>query len=129
MGDAAAEAMDAALGWIVPPLAPHLRRRTGKRRSGKERSWGWRKLLSTPSLRRNLLSTGAPLVALTRRERDVANFVAWRLTNRQIAAQLVISEHTAATHVAWILKKLGLNSCLQLSAWVTAQGLSSSDSG
>ena len=60
---------------------------------------------------------------LTRREKEIAVTVARGLTNRQIASELVISEHTAATHVAKILKKLGLNSRFQLAAWVTEQGL------
>ena len=41
------------------------------------------------------------------------------LTSRQIAAELVISEHTAATHVRRILKKLGLRRRTQLAAWVS----------
>ncbi len=61
--------------------------------------------------------------ALTRREEEVAALVARGLTNRQIAAELTISEHTAATHVRKILKKLGLHSRSQLSAWVAQQGL------
>jgi non-specific serine/threonine protein kinase len=73
--------------------------------------------------------TGDRLLTLSRREEEVAVLIARGLTNRQIAAELSISEHTAATHVARILKKLGLNSRSQLSAWVSEQELSSSDSG
>jgi DNA-binding CsgD family transcriptional regulator len=51
-----------------------------------------------------------PVVRLTRREREIAVLVARGKTNRQIAANLSISEHTAATHVMRILKKLGLRS-------------------
>jgi predicted ATPase/DNA-binding SARP family transcriptional activator/DNA-binding CsgD family transcriptional regulator len=47
---------------------------------------------------------------LTRREREVAIFVARGLTNRQIAKELVVSERTVEKHVANILKKLGLHS-------------------
>jgi DNA-binding CsgD family transcriptional regulator len=53
--------------------------------------------------------------------------VARGLTNRQIASRLSISEHTAATHVARVLKKVGLNSRLRLATWVTEQGLPSPD--
>lgn len=60
---------------------------------------------------------------LTRRERGVAILVAQGLTNRQIASELSISEHTAATHVAHILKKLRLHSRSQLATWVITQGL------
>lgn len=60
---------------------------------------------------------------LTGREEEVAVLVARGLTNRQIASELVISEHTAATHVRRILKKLDLRSRSQLSAWVAEQNL------
>jgi non-specific serine/threonine protein kinase len=47
---------------------------------------------------------------LTRREKEVAALVAQGLTNRQIASELVLSEHTVHRHVAGILKKLDLHS-------------------
>jgi predicted ATPase/DNA-binding SARP family transcriptional activator/DNA-binding CsgD family transcriptional regulator len=59
--------------------------------------------------------------ALTRREREVAVLVAQGLTNRQIATDLSISEHTVATHVGKIMRKLGLSSRSQLAAWVAEQ--------
>ena len=65
--------------------------------------------------------------ALTRREKEIATLVARGMTNRQIATELSISEHTAATHVARILKKMGIQSRSQLSAWVTAHALSPTD--
>ena len=58
--------------------------------------------------------------ALTRREREIAELVARDLTNRQIAEVLSISEHTAATHVRSILKKLDLRSRTQIAARVEA---------
>ncbi len=42
---------------------------------------------------------GEPRDRLTRREREVALLVGRGLTNRRIALELIISEHTAATHV------------------------------
>jgi predicted ATPase/DNA-binding SARP family transcriptional activator/DNA-binding CsgD family transcriptional regulator len=66
---------------------------------------------------------------LTRREQEVASLVARGLTNRQIASELYISEHTVATHVGKIMRKLRLSSRSQLAAWVTEQGLPTSDSG
>ena len=72
-------------------------------------------------------SDNPPPVALTPREQEVATLVARGFTNRQIAANLSISEHTAATHVRRILKKLGLRSRAELAAWVSEQQLSSSD--
>jgi DNA-binding CsgD family transcriptional regulator len=53
---------------------------------------------------------------LTLREQEVAALAGEGLTNRQIAEELSISEHTAATHVRKILKKLELRSRAQLSA-------------
>jgi len=47
-----------------------------------------------------------------------ARLVARGLTNRQLAAELVISEGTAALHVKRILRKLGLTSRVQLAALV-----------
>jgi DNA-binding CsgD family transcriptional regulator/Tfp pilus assembly protein PilF len=58
--------------------------------------------------------------ALTRREEEIAALAARGMTNRQIAAELVISEHTAATHVRRILKKLGLRSRVELAGWVSS---------
>jgi non-specific serine/threonine protein kinase len=53
---------------------------------------------------------------LTPREQEVALLVARGLTNRQIAQELSISEHTVANHVRKILKKLGLRSRAQISS-------------
>jgi predicted ATPase/DNA-binding CsgD family transcriptional regulator len=61
---------------------------------------------------------------LTPREREVAILVADGLTNRQIAQRLIITEKTAANHVAHVLDKLGLHSRTQLAAQAAAYGLS-----
>src|SRR5262249_28067466 len=50
----------------------------------------------------------APGPTLTKREREVADLIATGLSNRQIAARLVISQRTAESHVENILAKLGL---------------------
>jgi DNA-binding NarL/FixJ family response regulator len=53
---------------------------------------------------------------LTHREQEIALCVARGPTNRQIAPlELSISEHTVASHVRKILKKLGLRSRAQIS--------------
>jgi predicted ATPase/DNA-binding CsgD family transcriptional regulator len=62
-----------------------------------------------------------PSTALTRREREIAPLVAEGLTDRQIAARLVLSERTVSTHVGHILAKRGFTSRTQIAAWVTAQ--------
>jgi DNA-binding NarL/FixJ family response regulator len=48
--------------------------------------------------------------ALTAREHEVAALVARGLSNRQIAAELVISERTAGNHVQRVLDKLDVHS-------------------
>jgi DNA-binding NarL/FixJ family response regulator len=59
---------------------------------------------------------------LTRRELEIVALVARGYTNRQIAEELTISEHTVETHVGKTLKKLGLRSRVQVAAWVAKQG-------
>ncbi|PBC47672.1 protein kinase [Rhodococcus sp. ACPA1] len=58
---------------------------------------------------------------LTKREQQVAALVARGLTNREIAAQLVISPRTAQGHVEHVLAKLGFTSRAQIAAWVVEQ--------
>ena len=58
---------------------------------------------------------------LTRRERQVADLVAQGLSNKEIAAKLVISQRTAESHVEHILTKLGLTNRAQAAAWMAAQ--------
>ena len=47
---------------------------------------------------------------LTARECDVIRLVAAGRTNREIASELVISEHTVARHIQNIFVKLGISS-------------------
>jgi predicted ATPase/DNA-binding CsgD family transcriptional regulator len=65
-------------------------------------------------------ATGGP-TQLTRREREVADLVADGLSNKEIAASLVISLRTAETHVEHILTKLGFNSRAQIAMWLADQ--------
>ena len=53
---------------------------------------------------------------LTTREREVAVLVAAGLTNKDIAARLVVSKRTVDAHVEHILGKLGYNSRVQVAA-------------
>jgi non-specific serine/threonine protein kinase len=54
--------------------------------------------------------------SLTPREKEVAILVARGLTNRQIASELVLSEHTVHHHVTNILQKLNLSSRQQVAS-------------
>jgi predicted ATPase/DNA-binding CsgD family transcriptional regulator len=55
---------------------------------------------------------------LTRREQQVAALIAEGLTNKQIAARLVISQRTAEAHVEHILTKLGFTCRAQIAAMI-----------
>jgi len=57
---------------------------------------------------------------LTAREHEVAGLVADGMSNRQVAAALVISTRTAETHVENILTKLGFTSRAEIAAWVNS---------
>ena len=56
---------------------------------------------------------------LTRREEEVAAMVAQGMSNRQIAQELFLSEHTVKRHISKILRKLGLASRAEVAAWTT----------
>jgi DNA-binding CsgD family transcriptional regulator len=58
---------------------------------------------------------------LTRREWEVAELLAEGMSNKDIAARLVISQRTAETHVENILTKLGFSSRAHASSWVIEQ--------
>jgi len=62
-------------------------------------------------------------VNLTPRELEVARLLGRFATNREIAAQLIISERTAKRHVENILLKLGLRSRAQVAEWASALGV------
>lgn len=64
---------------------------------------------------------GKPSV-LTGREREIAHLLADGLSNREIAARLVISPRTVDGHVERILAKLGFSTRTQVAVWVARNG-------
>ena len=64
-----------------------------------------------------------PTAELTARELEVLRLVAAGKPNKQIAAELSISERTARTHVSRILRKLRLSSRTQAALWAVREGL------
>jgi DNA-binding NarL/FixJ family response regulator len=61
-----------------------------------------------------LIRASTEMSGLTDRQRDVLRGLSMGLTNRQIAADLGISESTVKVHVGNALEALGLESRLQL---------------
>jgi ATP/maltotriose-dependent transcriptional regulator MalT len=60
---------------------------------------------------------------LTARELEVLRLVAQGLSNTEIAARLVLSEHTVHRHLSNILRKLDLSSRAAATAWGTRAGV------
>jgi predicted ATPase/DNA-binding CsgD family transcriptional regulator len=61
-----------------------------------------------------------PVSPLGKREAQVAALVADGLSNKQIGARLLISEHTVDSHVRSIMNKLGFSTRSQIAAWTAA---------
>ena len=64
---------------------------------------------------------------LSDREREVLALVAQGLTNKEIAAKLIISQHTARNHVSRILDKLGLTRRTEAATFAAQHGLIEQD--
>jgi DNA-binding NarL/FixJ family response regulator len=69
------------------------------------------------------LQPSEPHRVLSAREWEVAALLGRGYSNRQLAAELVISEGTAEVHVKHILRKLGFSSRGQITAWAVRQDL------
>ena len=64
---------------------------------------------------------------LTEREIETLKLVAQGLGNKEIAAELHISENTVKTHVRHILEKLGLSNRAEAAAYAVKTGLTPKD--
>ena len=87
-----------------------LRRRDAARR-------GLRKL-GARSEPRGPAATGAGLGSLTEREREIAELVTDRHTNKEIAGQLFLSEKTVESHLRNVFAKLGASSRVEVARLV-----------
>ena len=85
--------------------------------------------IGMPSLLDRVLALGAPVLEavlpdeLSGREAQVLGLIARGLSNREIGAQLHISEHTAANHVRSILRKTGCTNRTEAAAYAMGRGL------
>jgi DNA-binding NarL/FixJ family response regulator len=90
--------------------------------------------LLAPSVTRRLLADFArarprpapdqpAVAALTSRERETLVLLARGLSNAEIAAELVVSEHTVKTHVGNVLQKLLLRDRIHAVIWAYEQGV------
>ncbi len=66
---------------------------------------------------------GPPGEDLTEREREVLGLIARGRTNKEIAQELVISQHTARNHVSHVLDKLGFTRRAEAAAYAARLGL------
>jgi RNA polymerase sigma factor (sigma-70 family) len=62
-------------------------------------------------------------IALTQRETEILELVTARLSNKEIAERLNISEYTVKNHIKSILRKLHLRSRHEAAAFGLARGL------
>jgi predicted ATPase/DNA-binding CsgD family transcriptional regulator len=64
------------------------------------------------------LDESPPTGPLTPRESEIARLVAKGMSNKEIAAELVIAQRTAEGHVEHVLSKLGFTSRTEIASWV-----------
>ncbi|HEY2491603.1 MAG TPA: response regulator transcription factor [Paenibacillus sp.] len=72
---------------------------------------------------------GEDHIPLTAREREILNWVASGMTNKEIALELAISDQTVKNHLKNILQKLHLENRVQLTRYAMEKGLVSRKNG
>ena len=114
------------MGFAVAQRSGQLQRVAGDNRDLAQRLAEATALLAEAE-RRRAAGTPAPapsdLAGLTSRELEVARAIATGMSNAEIADALVISEWTVKTHVASILRKLGLRDRTQVVVAAYESGL------
>jgi len=114
------------MGFVVAQRSGQLHRISGDNQDLAQRLSVATALLAEAEHR---LATGAPpasagdLAVLTSRELEVARAIATGMSNSEIAGTLAISEWTVKTHVASILRKLGLRDRTQVVVATYESGL------
>lgn len=77
-----------------------------------------------PAVKASIVGKPAhPATPLSEREKEVLRRVATGASNKEIAAALVLSEHTVKNHLKNILQKLHLDNRVQLTRYALEQGL------
>jgi DNA-binding NarL/FixJ family response regulator len=82
--------------------------------------------LLTERIRRRPEPADGLVEPLTEREREVLRLVARGMSNKEIAAELFLTERTARTYVSNILGKLGLQSRTQAALWAIEHDMAGS---
>ena len=62
-------------------------------------------------------------VRMTAREREVIDLIGEGLSNKEIAARLIIATHTVKSHVRNVMEKLALHTRLQIAAFAHNEGV------
>jgi DNA-binding NarL/FixJ family response regulator len=101
-------------------LAPSITRRLVERFASPE---------PTPPAEAGPPAVHGDLSELTPRELEVLQLLARGLSNAELAAELVLSEATVKTHVARILRKLGLRDRVQAVVLAYETGLAAAQAG
>jgi DNA-binding NarL/FixJ family response regulator len=73
-----------------------------------------RKLGARAEARGPAAGEGSGVAALTKREREISELIADRMTNKQIAARLFLSEKTIESHIRNVFNRLGVSSRVEV---------------
>jgi DNA-binding NarL/FixJ family response regulator len=120
-----------ASGFLLKDATPghsrrrHPHRRPRRRRARPTATWRLVNRFATQPHQPEHAGAADPSAvdALTEREREVFLLIARGLSNREIAAELVLSEHTVKIHVARVLAKLSLRDRVQAVVLAYESGL------
>jgi DNA-binding CsgD family transcriptional regulator len=117
-------------GRMLARLGPE-RRAAAERLLGEAATLGER--IGMPALLARIESLGAAApraelpAGLSQREAEILGLVARGLSNREIGAELYISEHTAANHIRSILRKTGCANRTEAASYAHRHGLAESE--